>query len=339
VKGTRNVFAERAAGGYFLDFDLKREALARYGLTIDDANMIVMSAIGGENISTVISGRERFPINLRYGRDFRSDIDRLKRVLVPTMGGAQIPIEQIADIKLVSGPAMIRDENGMLSGYVFVDLEGRDLGGFVKDAKAAVAKELKLPTGYTLVWSGQYEFMERVRNRLFIFVPLTIFIIFVLYYFTFKSVTETLIIMLSVPFALVGGIWYLFFLHYNMSIAVWVGLIALAGISAETGSIMIVYLDEAYKRWKAEGKMNSLSDLSGAVMEGAVMRLRPKLMTVLANIFGLMPVMIAVGTGSDTMKRIAAPLIGGLTTSMVLTLIVLPAIYVIWKEKDFRANK
>ncbi|MFA4906258.1 MAG: CusA/CzcA family heavy metal efflux RND transporter [Candidatus Margulisiibacteriota bacterium] len=333
VKGTRNVYAERVAGGYFLDFELKREALARYGLTVDDANMVVMSAIGGENISTVIAGRERFPINLRYARDFRSDLDSLKRVLVPTMGGAQIPLEQIADIKMVSGPSMIRDENGMLSGYVYVDLAGRDLGGFVKDAKAAVKKELKLPTGYSLVWSGQYEFMERVRSRLLIFVPLTIFIIFVLYFFTFKSVTETLIIMLSVPFALVGGIWYLFLLHYNMSIAVWVGLIALAGISAETGSIMIVYLDEAYNRWKAEGRMKNMSDLYGAVMEGAVLRLRPKLMTVLANILGLLPVMIAAGTGSDTMKRIAAPLIGGLTTSMLLTLIVLPAIYTIWKER------
>ncbi|MDI6731942.1 MAG: CusA/CzcA family heavy metal efflux RND transporter [Candidatus Margulisbacteria bacterium] len=335
VKGTRSVFAERVSGGYFLDFELKREALKRYGLTVDDANMVIMSAIGGENISTVIAGRERFPINVRYARDFRSDLSSLRRVLVPVMGGRQIPLEQIADIKMVSGPSMIRNENGLLSGYVYVDMVGRDLGGFVRDAKEAVKNELRLPTGYHLVWSGQQEFLERVRNRLFLFVPLTILIIFVLYYFTFKSIAETLIIMLSVPFALVGGIWCLFLLHYNLSIAVWVGLIALAGISAETGSIMIVYLDEAYKRKKAEGKMQSMADLCDAVIEGAVLRLRPKLMTVLANIFGLMPVMIAAGTGADTMRRIAAPLIGGLTTSMLLTLIVLPAIYTIWKEKEF----
>jgi len=235
---------------------------------------------------------------------------------------------------LVSGPAMIRDENGLLSGYVYVDMSGRDIGSFVRDAKAAVRQEVKLPTGYSLSWSGQYEYMQRVKNRLMIFVPLTIFIIFILYFFTFKSVTETVIVMMSVPFALIGGIWYLFLLHYNMSIAVWVGLIALAGVAAETGSIMIVYLDEAYARRKAEGKMNNLSDLYDAVMEGAVQRLRPKLMTVGANIFGLLPVMLSVGTGADVMKRIAAPLIGGLTSSTILTLVVLPAIYTVWKSKS-----
>jgi len=247
------------------------------------------------------------------------------------MNGAQVPLEQLADIKLNLGPAMIRDENGMLSGYVYVDIAGRDVGRYVADAKKAVREKISLPRGYSLAWSGQYEYMQRVKERLKIFVPLTIFIIFILYFFTFQSVTETAIVMLSVPFALIGGIWYLFLLQYNMSIAVWVGLIALAGVAAETGSIMIVYLDEAYARRKREGKMKSLQDLYDAVMEGAVQRLRPKLMTVGANIFGLMPVMLSIGTGADVMKRIAAPLIGGLTSSTILTLVVLPAIYTIWK--------
>ncbi|OGC39407.1 hypothetical protein A2526_03985 [candidate division WOR-1 bacterium RIFOXYD2_FULL_36_8] len=297
-----------------------------------------MSAIGGENISLTVDGRERYPINVRYGRETRDDIDKLGRVLVPTMHGAQIPLAQLADIKLKSGPSMIRNENGLLSGYVYVDISGRDIGSYVTDAKKAVASSLNLPTGYSLSWSGQYEYMQRIKDRLKIFIPLTLFIIFVLYFFTFKSVTETLIIMLSVPFAIIGGIWFLFLLKFNMSIAVWVGLIALAGVAAETGSIMIVYLDEAYARYKREGRMNSISDLYSAVMEGAVQRLRPKLMTVGANIFGLMPVMLSVGAGADVMKRIAAPLIGGLISSTILTLIVLPAIYTIWKSKEINPD-
>lgn len=331
VPGTRSVYAERVAGGYFLDFDLKRDELARYGLTVDDVEMIIMSAVGGENITTTIEGRERYPVNVRYPRELRDDIEKLKRVLVPTKTHAAVPLEQLAEIKLTTGPSMIRDENGLLSGYVYVDIAGRDVGGYVKAAKKIVSENIKFPKGYSLSWSGQYEYMQRVKGRLKIFVPLTIFIIFVLYFFTFKSVTETLIVMMSVPFALVGGIWYLFLLGYNMSIAVWVGLIALAGVAAETGSIMIVYLDEAYHRRKKEGKMNSLSDLYEAVMEGAVQRLRPKLMTVGANIFGLMPVMISVGAGADVMKRIAAPLVGGLISSTILTLVVLPAVYTMWK--------
>lgn len=331
VPGTRSVYAERVTGGYYLDFDIKRDQIARYGLTVEDVNDVIMYAIGGENITTTIEGRERYPVNVRYSRELRDDIEKLKRVLVSTMDDAQIPIAQLADISLKLGPSMIRDENGLLSGYVYVDMTGRDIGSYVKDAKRAVSEKIKLPTGYSLTWSGQYEYMQRVKDRLKIFVPLTVFVIFILYFFTFKSITETLIVMMSVPFALIGGIWYLFLLHYNMSIAVWVGLIALAGVAAETGSIMIVYLDEAYARRKSEGKMLSLADLYDAVMEGAVQRLRPKLMTVGANIFGLMPVMLSVGTGADVMKRIAAPLIGGLTSSTILTLVVLPAIYTLWK--------
>jgi Cu(I)/Ag(I) efflux system membrane protein CusA/SilA len=338
VKGTRSIYAERIAGGYFVDFDLKRKELKRYGLSVAEAQMVIMSAIGGENITTTVEGRERYPINVRYARELRDELEKLKRVLVPTPTGAHIPLAQIANIEVRSGPSMIRDENGLLSGYVYVDMAGRDVGSYVADAKKIVREKLKLESGYTLAWSGQYEFMERVTKRLKIFVPLTLGVIFILYFFTFQSVTKTLIIMLSVPFALVGGIWYLILLKYNMSIAVWVGLIALAGVAAETGSIMMVYLDQAYERRKAEGKMNSIEDLMHAVSEGASKRLRPLMMTAAANIFGLMPVMWSRGTGADVMQRIAAPMIGGLTSALILTLLVLPAIYTIWRG-DFGFKK
>ncbi|MBI5149555.1 MAG: efflux RND transporter permease subunit [Candidatus Omnitrophica bacterium] len=331
IPGTRSVYAERIGGGYFVDFDLKRKELGRYGLSVADVQMVIMSAIGGENITTTVEGRQRYPVNVRYARAFRENIDALKRVLVATPSGAQVPLAQVADIEVRSGPSMIRDENGLLSGYVYVDMAGRDVGGYVTEAKRVVREKLNLPTGYSLVWSGQYEFMERVRERLKIFVPLTLAIIFVLYFFTFRSVTETMIIMLSVPFALVGGIWSVLLLGYNMSIAVWVGFIALLGIAVETGSVMLTYLDEVYERRKKEQKMTSLEDLCHAVREGAAPRIRPILMTVAANIFGLVPVMWSTGTGADVMKRIAAPVMGGLTSSMVLTLVVLPAVYVIWK--------
>jgi len=331
IKGTRSIYAERVGGGYFVDFDLKRKELARYELSVAEAQMVIMSAIGGENISITVEGRERYPINVRYVRDLRDNIEKLKRALVPTPSGAQIPLAQIADIEVRSGPSMIRDENGLLSGYVYVDMAGRDVGGYVTEAKRIVREKLNLPSGYSLVWSGQYEFMQRVKERLKIFVPLTIAIIFILYYFTFRSVTETSIIMLSVPFALVGGIWAVLLLGYNMSIAVWVGFIALAGIAVETGSVMLTYLDEVYERKKKEQKMNSIDDLYKAIIEGAAPRIRPIFMTVAANIFGLVPVMWSTGTGADVMKRIAAPVMGGLTSSTILTLIVLPAIYMIWK--------
>ncbi len=331
VKGTRSIYAERIAGGYFVDFDLNRKEIGRYDLSVMDVQTVIMAAIGGENITTTIEGRERYPVNLRYAREFRDDIEKLKRVLVPTPSGAQVPLGQLANIVIRSGPSMIRDENGLLSGYVYVDMAGRDVGGYVKDAKKIVREMLTLPPGYSIQWSGQFEFMERVRKRLKVFVPLTLAIIFLLYYFTFKSVTQTLIVLLSVPFALIGGIWYLFLLKYNMSIAVWVGLIALAGIAAETGCLMMVYLEEAYKERKLAGKMNSIKDLYETVAEAASKRLRPLLMTVMANILGLMPVMWSAGTGADVMKRIAAPLIGGLTSSTILTLLVLPAVYVVWK--------
>ena len=267
-----------------------------------------------------------------------NEIEKLKRVLVPTPAGAHIPLAQIADIEVRAGPSMIRSENGLLSGYVYVDMSGRDVGGYVTDAKKIVREKLDLPAGYSLQWSGQYESMERVRKRLYIFVPTALAIIFLLYYFAFRSVPQTLIVLLSVPLALIGGIWCLFLLKYNMSIAVWVGLIALAGIAAETGCLMMVYLDLAYKEKKRLGQMSSLKELYETVSEAASNRLRPLLMTVMASILGLMPVMWSSGAGADVMKRIAAPLIGGLISSTVLTLLVLPAVYVVWKG-DFGFKK
>lgn len=331
LKGTRSIYAERIAGGYFVDFDLNRKEIGRYDLSVADVQMVIMSAIGGENITTTVEGRERYPVNLRYAREFRDDIEKLKRVLVATPSGAQIPLGQLANIVMRSGPSMIRNENGLLAGYVYVDMAGRDVGGYVTEAKKIVREKLTLPTGYRIQWSGQYESMERVRTRLKFFVPLTLAIIFMLYYFAFRSVTQTLIVLLSVPFALIGGIWSLFLLKYNMSIAVWVGLIALAGIAAETGCLMMVYLEQAYKERKLSDRMKSIKDLVETAADAASNRLRPLLMTVVASILGLMPVMWSTGAGADVMKRIAAPIIGGLISSTILTLLVLPAVYVVWK--------
>jgi Cu(I)/Ag(I) efflux system membrane protein CusA/SilA len=332
VAGTRNVFAERVGGGYFLDFDLKRDRLARYGLSVEDAQTIVMNAIGGENVSTAIEGLERYPINVRYYRDSRSDLGRLERALVPAMDGKmQIPLAEIASLKLSSGPSMLRNENGMLSGYVYVDVAGRDVGGYVADAKRAVAGEVRLPPGYTLAWSGQYESMERVRERLKVVLPLTLFLIVLLLYGNTKSVPKTILILLAVPFSAVGAIWLLHVLGYNMSIGVWVGLIALMGVDAETAVFMLLYLDIAYRKAEGEGRLNSLRGLQDAILEGAVKRIRPKFMTVAAMFLGLAPIMWSVGTGADVMKRIAAPMIGGIFTSFLLELVVYPAIYEVWK--------
>jgi Cu(I)/Ag(I) efflux system membrane protein CusA/SilA len=333
VPGTRSVYAERTSGGYFLDFDLKREALARYGLTIDDVQSYIMSAVGGESVTTTVEGRERYSVNVRYARDFRSDVDALNRVLVSTPSGAQIPMAQLADIRLVEGPAMIRDENGLLSGYVYVDVAGRDLGGYVEEARRLVREKVEshLPTGYSLAWSGQYEYLQRVRERLTFVLPLTIFIIFVLLYLNTKSVVKTLIVFLAVPFSAVGAIWLLHWLGYNMSIAVWVGLIALMGVDAETGVFMLLYLDLAYEEWRKAGRLKGWNDLKEAILHGAVKRVRPKIMTVACMFTGLFPIMWSVGSGADVMKRIAAPMIGGIFTSFIMELVVYPAIYAIWK--------
>jgi Cu(I)/Ag(I) efflux system membrane protein CusA/SilA len=353
VPGTKSVFAERTAGGYFLDFRLKREELARYGLTIDQANDIVMSAIGGENVTTTIEGRERYPVNVRYLRELRDDLEKLRRVLVPVvqggasasggMGGSpvgaggsritHVPLEQLAEISLKTGPSMIRDENGRLSGYVFIDFDTskRDIGSYVADAKKAIRANVQLPPGYQLIWSGQFEYMERVKERLIIVVPITLFLVFLLLYFNTLSITKTMIIFLAVPFSAVGAIWFLYFLGYNTSIAVWVGLIALMGVDAETGMFMLLYLDLAYHEAQAKGKMRNWDDLREAIVEGAVKRLRPKVMTVGVMFMGLIPIMWSTGSGSDVMKRIAAPMIGGIFTSFIMELGVYPAIYAIWK--------
>jgi Cu(I)/Ag(I) efflux system membrane protein CusA/SilA len=331
VPGTRSVYAERVSGGYFLDFDIRRDEIARYGLTVMDVGQIIESAIGGESIATTIEGRERYPINVRYPRELRDNADKLQRVLVATPSGAQVPLAQLATLRVLSGPAMIRDENGMLSGYVYVDMAGRDIGGYVEDLKQVVRAKVALPPGYTIAWSGQYEFMQRVQERLKIFVPLTIASIFVLFYFTFRSVAETLMVMLGVPFALVGGIWYLVWLDYNMSIAAWVGFIALAGIAAETSAVMLAYLDDACAERRAAGQFHTFQDVLHAVHAGAVQRIRPMAMVSLANILGLIPVMWATGTGADVMKRLAAPMVGGVLSAMLLTLVVIPALYVIWR--------
>ncbi len=332
VEGTRNVFAERTGGGFFLDFDWKREELARYGLAIEDVQGVLMSAVGGENVTTTVEGRERYPVNVRYLRDFRGDLQSLGRVLVPAMDGkTQIPVSQLANIRMASGPGMLRDENGMLNGYVYVDVAGRDVGSYVEEAKQLVRERIKLPAGYTLNWSGQYESMQRVRDKLAVIVPLTLFLIMMLLYLNTKSMMETLIIVLAVPFSAVGAVWLLYLLDYNMSIGVWVGLIALLGVDAETAVFMLLYLNLAYKKAKQEDKMKSLADLQEAIHDGAVKRIRPKFMTVACMFMGLVPIMWSTGAGADVMKRIAAPMIGGIFTSFILELVVYPAIYEVWK--------
>lgn len=331
VPGTTSVFAERTTGGYFLDFDLKRDQLARYGLTVDDAQAVLMSAVGGEPVTTTVEGRERYPVNVRYLRDFRSDIQSLERVLVTTPSGAQIPLNQIATISMKSGPGMIRDENGRLSGYVYVDVSGRDVGGYVEDARKAVAQKVSVPTGYQVVWSGQYESMQRVRERLKLVLPITLFIVFLLLYANTGSTVKTMIILLAVPFSAIGAIWLLYWLGYNMSIAVWVGLIALLGVDAETAVFMLLYLDLAYHEARDNGRLNGWDDLREAIVHGAVKRLRPKIMTVACMLFGLLPIMWSNGAGADVMKRIAAPMIGGIVTSFIMELIVYPPIFAIWK--------
>ena len=332
VVGTRSAFAERTSGGYFVDFNWNRQELARYGLSVDDAQMVVMSAVGGDTVTTTVEGRERYSVNVRYFRDYRNDLDALRRVSVPAMDGRlQVPVGQLADVALVSGPAMLRDENGLLNGYVYVDVAGRDIGGYVADAKRVVAAQVSLPAGYSLAWSGQYEAMQRVRERLVVVVPFTLFLVLLLLYMNTGSFAKTAIIVLAVPFSAVGAIWLLYALGYNMSIGVWVGLIALLGVDAETGVFMLLYLDLAYEEARREGRLRSLRDLQQAVLHGAVRRIRPKFMTVATMFMGLVPIMWSTGAGADVMKRIAAPMVGGIFTSFLLELMVYPAVYQIWK--------
>jgi Cu(I)/Ag(I) efflux system membrane protein CusA/SilA len=336
VPGVRSVFAERAAGGYFVDFELNRAALGRYGLTIDDANQTIMTAVGGAEVTTTVEGRERYSVNLRYPRELRENVQQLGRVLVTTRSGAHIPLAELADIRLRQGPSMIRDENGLLAAYVFVDFDTsrRDVGGFVEEAKRTVSQSLALPSGYTLLWSGQFENMTRVRERMKIVLPVTILLIFLLLYANTRSTAKTAIVMLAVPFSMVGAVWLLFLLGYNVSIAVWVGMIALMGLDAETGVFMLLFLDLAYDQAAREGRLRNRGQLVEAIIDGAVRRVRPKAMTVCAAFMGLLPILWSRGAGSDVMKRIAAPMVGGLVTSFALELLVYPAIYLLWKGRS-----
>jgi Cu(I)/Ag(I) efflux system membrane protein CusA/SilA len=332
VPGTKSVFAERLNEGYYLDLVVNRREAARYGLTMGDVQAVITSAIGGETVTTTVEGRERYPVNVRYQRELRDDPDRLKRVLIPTPTGAQVPLGQIAEVVITQGPPSIADEAGALAGLVSVSVGGRDLRGYVQDAQRAVRELVSLPSGYRLIWTGQYEHLVRAEERLKLVVPVTLAVILLLLYLNFRSLPKSLIVLLSVPFAAIGAVWYLDYLGYNLSVAVWVGIIALAGVAAETGVVMLVYLDEAYERHVREGRMATAQDLREAIMEGAVQRVRPKMMTVAAIMGGLLPIMWTTGTGADVMKRIAAPMIGGMVSSTVLTLLVIPVLYMLWRR-------
>jgi Cu(I)/Ag(I) efflux system membrane protein CusA/SilA len=339
VPGTRSAYAERVAGGYFLDFVLKRDRLARYGLSIDDANTMVITAVGGDNQSVTVEGRERYGINVRYARDYREDLQALRRVLLPLPGAqGQIPMEEIADVVLVHGPSMIRDENGLLAGYVYVDFDTSriDVGGYVDQAKRAVAAAVTVPTGYSMMWSGQYENMLRVKERLKLILPLTLVVIFALLYLNTRSAFKATIVMLAVPFSAVGAVWLLALLGYNVSIAVWVGMIALMGLDAETGVFMLLFLDLSHDEARRAGRLRSEVELVEAIIHGAVKRVRPKAMTVCAAMLGLLPILWSAGTGADVMKRIAAPMVGGLVTSFAMELLVYPPIYFLWRRRQLR---
>jgi len=335
VPGTRSVFAERISLGYFLDFELDRRKLARYGLSVEEANMLVMNAIGGDNQTVVFDGRARYPVNVRYARDFRENPDALARLNVPLPKGGRIAISDIAEIKMLEGPAMIRNENGMLNSYVLLDFDTSkvDVGTYVKNAKALAEAELELPVGYSLTWSGQFENMIRVKDRLKIILPITLALIFGLIYANTRSAAKTWIVMLAVPFSAIGAFWLMWLLDYNTSIAVWVGLIALMGLDAETGVFMLLFLDISYEEAKTRNQLNNREELIEAVVHGAVKRVRPKAMTVLSGLIGLLPILWSLGSGADLMKRIAAPMVGGLTTSFILELLIYPAIYYLWKAK------
>ncbi|HEX9745862.1 MAG TPA: CusA/CzcA family heavy metal efflux RND transporter [bacterium] len=333
ISGVLSSFPEKAFGGNYFDIDIDREAIARYGLTISDVQSVIMSALGGMNVTRTVEGIERYPVNVRYPRDYRDDLDSIKRILVPVPGG-MVPLEQLADLRYSQGPPMIKTENARRTAWIYVDIHGRDVGGFVEEAKTLIedkinSGEIVLPPGYSIKWSGQYEYMEKAAATLKVVIPLTLAIIFLLLYFHFRSMTQTLIVMLTLPFAVVGGIWLLFILGYNTSVAVWVGFIALAGLAAETGIVMLVYVDIAVRNAIREGRMRSIEDLNHAIIEGAVERVRPKMMTVMTTFIGLLPIMFGTETGSEVMKRIASPMVGGLFSATVLTLFIIPVVYAV----------
>jgi Cu(I)/Ag(I) efflux system membrane protein CusA/SilA len=336
VPGTRSVYAERVSQGYFTDIKIDRQAIARHGLTIEDVQDVIQSALGGENVTQTVEGRERYPVNVRYAREFRENIPALERVLVKTPMGASVPLAQLAEISLTTGPAMVRDEDAQLAGYVYVDTATTDIGGYVDTAKAAIGEQLKLPTGYTLQWTGQYEFQVRARERLKILIPLVFFIIFMLLYMTFHSASEATIVMLSVVYAMTGGVILQWLLGYNFSVAVWVGYIALYGVAVQTGVVMVVYLHEALDKRLRKGGDITAEDVRQATIDGSVLRLRPKLMTVTVVMASLVPIMWSAGVGSDVMKPIAAPIIGGMITSTIHVLIITPVIFYIMKMRALR---
>jgi Cu(I)/Ag(I) efflux system membrane protein CusA/SilA len=336
IPGTRSVFAERVTGGHFVDITPRRDQLARYGLTTAQVQDVIATAIGGENVTTTVEGRARYPVNVRYPRELREDLGRLQRVLVPVPGGPQIPLGELADLRLVDGPAMIRDENGFMAGYVFVDIAGRDVGGYVDEAKRAVGEHLRLPPGYVLQWSGQYENMIRVRERLKVIIPVTLGLIFVLLFANTRSTFNALLVMAAVPFSAIGAVWLFALLGYNVSIAAWVGLIALLGLDAETGVFMLLFLDLSYEEFRKDGRLREPGGLDEAILHGAVKRARPKMMTVAAAFMGLLPIMWSTSAGADVMKRIAAPMIGGLATSFILELLVYPAVFKLRKARQLR---
>ncbi len=333
VPGTLSVYAERVVGGNYLDFDIDRMAVARYGLTVGDVQDTIQSAIGGMNVTQTVEGLERYPVNIRYARDYRNDLQSPQRVLIPIPGGKHIPISQAAEIKIRKGPPGIKSENARRTAWVYVDLTGIDVGTYVANAQKVVEEKIKLPPGYNLVWSGQYEYMQAAAAKLKVVIPLTLLIIFVIIYISTKSLIKTGIIFIALPLSLVGCFWFLWLLEYNMSVAVWVGIIALAGISAETGVVMLLYLDLAYELWKKNNRMQNCGDLLQAIHHGAVKRIRPKVMTICVIIAGLLPIMWSHGAGADVMKRIAAPMIGGVVTSGVMELLVFPVIYYLWRKR------
>ncbi len=337
VPGTLSAIAERVMGGNYLDFDIDRREVARHGLTIERVQDVIETAVGGMNITQTVEGRYRFPVNVRYPRELRDDPQKLSRVLVHTPGGSQVPLGQLATTRIIKGPPGIKSENALLQAIVYVDLQkGQDVGSYVVRAKKAVESEVVLPAGYYISWSGQYEQMIEVNRKLRVVVPITLLIIFLLLYFNFGRIQETLVVMLSLPFAVVGGVWYMYFLGFNLSVASGVGFIALSGLAAETGVVMLLFLNIAWAKEKAKAGVMTMSRLHSAVIEGAVIRVRPKIMTVATTIMGLLPIMWMIGAGARPMKRMAAPMIGGLISSTILTLIVIPAIYAMVKAREER---
>jgi Cu(I)/Ag(I) efflux system membrane protein CusA/SilA len=338
LPGTLSAIAERSVGGSYLDLQIDRLAAARYGIQVGDIQAVIQAALGGMAVTETVEGLERYPVSLRYNRDFRSDLPALKRVLVPSPSGAQIPLEQLVTFTITNDPDSIKSENARRTAWVYVDIKGIDVGTYVKNAQKTVAEHIKLPAGYNIVWSGQYEYIESTHERLMVVIPLTLVIIFVIIYLSTKSLVKTAIVFLAVPFSLVGAFWLMYVLDYNMSIAVWVGMIALAGLDAETGVVMLLYLDLAHKNWSDKGRMLTSGDLVQAIHYGAVKRIRPKVMTVLTIIIGLFPIMWSTGAGADVMKRIAAPMVGGSVTSLLLELLVYPVIFYIWRGRHLEKS-